>query len=467
VYAQDVQNIDADTAKVAKSGYNRISVKTGKLFFRGLTGTKKEVVSTNNSYANPTWIPSLALSKITGLQDSISKKIDKVAGKGLSANDFSSAEKTKLAGIAIGATANSTDATLLARANHTGTQTSSTISDFNTAADARVVAGITGKANLAGDNTFTGVNTFQNSIGSSTTNFISNNASFANLYLGSVSNPTYAGIVVNNSSLNLGIHLGGAERLRIFNNGNVNIGSTTDTGEKLQVNGTVKFKSDATGSTTFPLTLQNANNAPSSGVGMQFITDGALVGSSIVGLRVASAGPNHALQFNVSFAERMRIDTDGRLGIGTTAPNAKLDVTVTSTGTAQGIAITNTNAVAGGVLGIDFIPRNTLVNGYSAIRATGFTGTSSDLSFHTSTGGVQTQKMTIDGNGTVGIGATTPNLPTLLDVASTTKGSMPFPRMTSTQRLAIASPTVGLHVYQTDMVEGVYVYKSIGWAFAY
>lgn len=33
-----------------------------------------------------------------------------------------------------------------ARANHTGTQTASTISDFNTAADARVAAGITGKA---------------------------------------------------------------------------------------------------------------------------------------------------------------------------------------------------------------------------------------------------------------------------------------------------------------------------------
>lgn len=34
----------------------------------------------------------------------------------------------------------------LARANHTGTQLAATISDFNTAADARVVAGITGKA---------------------------------------------------------------------------------------------------------------------------------------------------------------------------------------------------------------------------------------------------------------------------------------------------------------------------------
>lgn len=45
---------------------------------------------------------------------------------------FTTAQETKLAGIATGATANSSDATLLARANHTGTQTASTISDFDT-----------------------------------------------------------------------------------------------------------------------------------------------------------------------------------------------------------------------------------------------------------------------------------------------------------------------------------------------
>lgn len=53
---------------------------------------------------------------------------------------FLATERTKLTGIATGATANSTDATLLARANHTGTQLAATISDFSTAADARVAA---------------------------------------------------------------------------------------------------------------------------------------------------------------------------------------------------------------------------------------------------------------------------------------------------------------------------------------
>jgi hypothetical protein len=61
-------------------------------------------------------------------------------GDGTTNKQYSATEKTKLAGIATGATANSSDATLLNRANHTGTQTASTISDFNTAADTRIAA---------------------------------------------------------------------------------------------------------------------------------------------------------------------------------------------------------------------------------------------------------------------------------------------------------------------------------------
>lgn len=53
-------------------------------------------------------------------------------GDGTTYKQYSQSEKTKLSGIATGATANSNDATLLARANHTGTQAASTISDFDT-----------------------------------------------------------------------------------------------------------------------------------------------------------------------------------------------------------------------------------------------------------------------------------------------------------------------------------------------
>jgi hypothetical protein len=61
-----------------------------------------------------------------------------------------SADKTKLDGVAVGATANSSDAHLLSRDNHTGTQVASTISDFSTAAVAAVTwTTLTGKPSFA------------------------------------------------------------------------------------------------------------------------------------------------------------------------------------------------------------------------------------------------------------------------------------------------------------------------------
>lgn len=79
------------------------------------------------------WFPG-AQTDIAGLQAALAGKVDKVTGKGLSSEDFTSVLKAKLDGISAGATANSPDATLLSRANHTGTQAASTISDFNEAA---------------------------------------------------------------------------------------------------------------------------------------------------------------------------------------------------------------------------------------------------------------------------------------------------------------------------------------------
>lgn len=49
-----------------------------------------------------------AISDVTGLQSALDGKVAKETGKGLSANDYTSAEKTKLAGVEEGATANNT-----------------------------------------------------------------------------------------------------------------------------------------------------------------------------------------------------------------------------------------------------------------------------------------------------------------------------------------------------------------------
>lgn len=66
------------------------------------------------------------------------KKVDKEEGKGLSEANFTSAEKTKLGGIEEAATANSTDAYLRNRDNHTGTQEIATVTGLETALGNRI-----------------------------------------------------------------------------------------------------------------------------------------------------------------------------------------------------------------------------------------------------------------------------------------------------------------------------------------
>lgn len=61
----------------------------------------------------------------------------------------------------------------------------------------------------------------------------------------------------------------------------------------------------------------------------------------------------------------------------------------------------------------------------------------------------------------VGIGTGTPAASAQLDVTSTTKGFLP-PRMTSTERDAIASPAEGLTIYNTT-IKSVQVYNGTAW----
>jgi len=52
----------------------------------------------------------------------------------------------------------------------------------------------------------------------------------------------------------------------------------------------------------------------------------------------------------------------------------------------------------------------------------------------------------------------------LVALISVSKGFLP-PSMTNAQRLAIPAPAIGLIVYCTDSVEGLYINKSTGWTF--
>jgi hypothetical protein len=67
--------------------------------------------------------------------------------------------------------------------------------------------------------------------------------------------------------------------------------------------------------------------------------------------------------------------------------------------------------------------------------------------------------ITLTGNAQIGIGTTTPNASSVLDITSTTKGML-TPRMTTVQRNAITTPADGLMVYDTDLK--VFYYYSAG-----
>lgn len=132
--------IDADTTTRPKAGLSALAFSSGQLKIIRNTGNSYGVITSNNTYANPGWLASIALAKVTGLDTSIFLRktvatatyVAKEAGKGLSSNDYTTAEKNKLAGIATGATVNSTDAQLRDRSTHTGTQAQSTVTGLIT-----------------------------------------------------------------------------------------------------------------------------------------------------------------------------------------------------------------------------------------------------------------------------------------------------------------------------------------------
>lgn len=74
-----------------------------------------------------------AVDSVNGHTGTVVLTADDISDTSTSHKFTTGSDISKLAGIAAGATANSSDGYLLARANHTGTQTASTISNFDTA----------------------------------------------------------------------------------------------------------------------------------------------------------------------------------------------------------------------------------------------------------------------------------------------------------------------------------------------
>ena len=159
----------------------------------------------------------------------------------------------------------------------------------------------------------------------------------------------------------------------------------------------------------------------------------------------------------------------GNVGIGTTAPDSKLTVKDSfdnSTTGAElytgGLEVINTSAVVGsysqlklGNRGEDpatdgrFLKSITNANNNHSFALGAFSA------------GTETEHLRVLQNGNVGIGTTTPNANALLDVSSTTKAFLP-PRMTTTEKEAVASPTAGMVVYDSTLNK-LAVYTGATW----
>lgn len=81
------------------------------------------------------------IADVTGLQTALDGKQPLATVLTNTTAAFTTAQETKLSGIATGATANSSDATLLDRANHTGSQAISTVTGLQTALDGKQASG--------------------------------------------------------------------------------------------------------------------------------------------------------------------------------------------------------------------------------------------------------------------------------------------------------------------------------------
>jgi hypothetical protein len=210
---------------------------------------------------------------------------------------------------------------------------------------------------------------------------------------------------------------GTAERMRIQYDGNVGIGTTTPL-TKLAVADTNVTGNDANISAITTDTQATGVGAVL-GLGGLYNASNAAFFGAVRGGKENSTSGNYAgfLSFGTvanggSITEKMRIDSSGNVGIGTTSPNTNLEVAANSTTVGGKLRLSNLNTTinTGGTAGeIEFYNADTSsgagVSGFIKNIAINL-GQNYALTFATGTAGSVAEQMRLDNAGNLGLGVT-------------------------------------------------------------
>jgi hypothetical protein len=237
------------------------------------------------------------------------------------------------------------------------------------------------------------------------------------------------------------------ERMRLDSSGNLGLGVTPSAWEAsykaFQFGAGSAFLAGRVGS------LQNRQvflgiGASNNGTNWLYTPTGVAISyyAQIDGAHQWFNAPSGTAGATVTFTQAMTLNASGNLGIGTTSPTAKLEVTAGATGVQS--LFSHSSGTPTIAVGATTTTYNTQIgynvtSEYGYIQATAAAGVYDDIAINP-----------LGGN--LGIGTTSPSASAILDAQSTSKG-VRMPNMTTTQKNAIASPAAGLMVFDTTLAK--------------